>query len=150
MKTILVLEDDPTAAKVLRWMLEMKGYIAVETSTAADAISVCRQTGDIDLLIAEVFLSTLSGTVAALRLRGGCPGLPILFVSGTPLEGWREQDFANLRKLMAGRVDFLLKPFTPDTLVRRIDALLDPESPAEDFHRAVWQAELFRESHSHY
>jgi CheY-like chemotaxis protein len=125
LKTVFVLDDNLDSINVFRWVLE-RHYNVLATETAADAIALCRQHREhLNLIVADVPLqSTLSGTEVGLEVRTFLPDVPILLTSGTPIEGWHVDDFSNLKTLMSGRVDFIQKPFTAQTLVSKIEKLL--------------------------
>ena len=143
-KTVLVLDDDSGSLNVLHWILE-RSYKVLKTGSAEEAVRLCREHGrNIHLIVADVILrSSMSGTEVCREVRKGCPDIPILFSSGTPIEGWPEYDFDNLRILMSGRVNFLQKPFTPNALVSKVTNLLDGASSSE-MQRMFGEAETFR------
>ena len=144
MRTILILDDDPTSLNVLFWVLE-RHYRVLQTSDADDAIELCQHHIEhIGLIVADIVLRSLSGTQVAVRVRKFCPNIPILFTSGTPLEGWREDDFGNLETLISSRVDFIQKPFTAKTLVSKVENLLNGDSARADIQALFEQADTYR------
>jgi DNA-binding response OmpR family regulator len=143
----LVLDDDPDSLNVLSWVLE-RNYTVVKTDTADHAIEICQNFKDqISLIVADVFLrSPVSGTRVAIDARVCCKDVPILLTSGTPVEGWRDCDFENFKKLMSGRLDFLLKPFTAQVLVRKVEVLLNGDWLATEAQTLYEDAEAYRRS----
>jgi DNA-binding NtrC family response regulator len=143
-KTILILDDDSHSINVLQWVLERK-YRILTAETADAAISLFHQhKAHVSLIISDVVLrSPLSGTEVGLRVRESYPDLPILFTSGTPLEGWKDADFTNL-KALGSYYDFLQKPFTVGTLVSKVDNLLNGASAAADMQALLEHAETYR------
>ena len=84
MKTLLVLEDNPSVMMVLRLMLET--YSLIEASNAEQAIRLFTDHGrKIDLLVADVTLPTSSGIQVAMLLHLEIPDLPVILTSGYPL-----------------------------------------------------------------
>jgi DNA-binding response OmpR family regulator len=83
-----------------------------------------------DLLVADVQLPDLSGTHVAVEVLKHCPKMPVLFISGTPMEGWPERDLRNFDVLAVGTVEFLPKPFQASALAARVEMLLNAESAA--------------------
>jgi CheY-like chemotaxis protein len=75
-------------------------------------------------MIADLILPGSRGTDVALRAVQYCPGLPVLFVSGTPYEAWTESDRQKSCALPAGTAAFLAKPFRPSALIDKLTALL--------------------------
>src|SRR5207253_3924071 len=105
-------------------------YRILKSESADEAMKLSQEHKEnLSLIVADILLrSDVSGTQVGLRVRESCPDMPILFTSGTPLEGWSDADFANLKTLMLGRVDFLQKPFTVETLVSKVENLLNRDS----------------------
>jgi two-component system cell cycle sensor histidine kinase/response regulator CckA len=135
MKTILVLEDDPSNMQIFCALLWSKGFQVLEATTGHEAIQISNnEVGSIDLLVSDLQLPDLSGTQVALQLVESRPDLPILFVSGTPMFDWTERDLRNFRHLPAGAVDFLEKPFGVSTLEKKIKDLLHNHICMAAFH----------------
>ena len=124
MPTALVIEDDVSSVNVLTHVLERRGYRVLTATEGDDAARFCADF-KVDVVVCDLILrAAYSGTDVARRLRQTCSEVPVLFVSGTPLEGWSAHDFANVEALLPGRVEFLMKPFTADALVDAISRLL--------------------------
>ena len=149
MALILVLDDDRTSVQVLRWALESRPYHVIDVPDAEQAIAVCRNPDlNVDLLITDVFVPLASGTEVALRVREACENAAILFISGTPLEGWPEEDLRNAGALTAGRVAFLHKPFTLDALHAQVEMLLSQQKSSHEFASSLLAAALLRQGRS--
>jgi DNA-binding response OmpR family regulator len=115
LKTLLVLEDDPSVMMILRLMLEQ--YSVIEASTAEQALRLFTDVGRrIDLLVADVTLPTSSGIEVALLLRSEAPDLPVILTSGYPVSAWSDRDSADLERLGSRSVAILPKPFQGETL----------------------------------
>jgi CheY-like chemotaxis protein len=122
-KTLLVLEDNPSVMMVLRLMLET--YNLIEASTAEQAIRLFTDHGrKIDLLVADVTLPTSSGIQVALLLRLEIPGLPVILTSGYPVSAWSDRDSADLERLGSRSVAILLKPFQSKALSDAVRELI--------------------------
>jgi CheY-like chemotaxis protein len=115
MKSILVLEDDPSNLEIFSAILWSNGYEVLEASTPEEALNaVHRQDAPIDLLVSGVGLGiSSSGVEVAVALAKDQSNLPILFVTGTPLNAWSQSDRRNLDLLPAASVGVLEKPFLP-------------------------------------
>jgi two-component system cell cycle sensor histidine kinase/response regulator CckA len=125
MCTILVLEDDPSNREVVAAVLRSDGHIVLQASTGRAALEVCYQhASPIELMISDVTLPDLSGRVVALRSRKVHPELAVLFVSGTPVAGWSEDDRRNFSILGPRTADFLEKPFSPSVLAEKVRNLI--------------------------
>ena len=96
----------------------------LEATTGVEAIKFgAHHTQTIDLFLSDVAVPDRSGTEVALELIKWHPVLLVLFVSGTPIDGWDRDDVYNLRQIPPDRVDFLEKPFRPSALLSKIEAL---------------------------
>ena len=122
---VIVLEDDIWCTGVIVRTLQKAGYTPLAAATAEDAWNVAvtsRQS--VDALIADYVLPAGNGVEAALRLVSRFPGMKILFVSGTPLEGWTAADLDKIAELPRHASAFVPKPFHPSVLVSTLDGLL--------------------------
>lgn len=119
---VLVVEDDPGVASLLRRGLAFEGYDVAHVSDGGQAIVSVRNQPP-DLLILDVMLPVLSGTEVARRIRSaeaqsGGNSLPILML--TARDGVPDR----IAGLDAGADDYLVKPFSLDELMARLRALL--------------------------
>src|SRR5215831_1263287 len=124
MRTVLILEDDPSNLQIFSTLLSSAGYRVLEATSGNGAIEIAENNRNIDLLLSDVVVPERSGTEVALELTKSRPALTSLFISGTPMRGWDIHDLANLRRLPRDRVDFLEKPFRPRALLEKIGKLL--------------------------
>ncbi len=119
-ETVLLVEDDLLVRTLAREILAMSGYDTVEAPSGEEAmIAYEGAKGAIDLVLTDVVMTGIGGAELAGRLRVLRPGLPILFMSGYP-DGAITQQGA----LPPGS-EYLPKPFTPETLLRKLREILD-------------------------
>jgi DNA-binding response OmpR family regulator len=113
----LVVDDDPAVRHLIGRILTRRGWSVVEARTAAEAIeeTSARQP---NLVVTDFEMPSLNGLDLARRLRAVDVGLPILMVSGHPNAA------AGILDLPGGRTAFAVKPFAPDELVARVEALM--------------------------
>ena len=119
-ETILIVEDEPKVREMVTKTLASKGFnvLAAEDSDAA-IIAATEHTGKIDLLLTDVVMPKVSGKDLAVELEKLRPDMKVLFMSG-----YAEDAIARHGILEAG-VEFLSKPFTPQTLATKVRAVLD-------------------------
>lgn len=130
MKTILVLEDEPSLMNLLRRVLVRHGYNILEAAGPEEAVQQFKDSGrQIDLLLADVGLPGISGVHVALLLRSELPGLRVILTSGYPTTAWSVRDSDFLHRLGPDSVSVLLKPFLPRTLLNTIGALVEVPPP---------------------
>jgi CheY-like chemotaxis protein len=110
MKTLLVLEDEPSIMKLLRHTL--RDYRLIEATTAEEALLLFIDHDYlVDLLVADLTLPTKSGAQVAIHLRSKISDLPVILTSGYPTSSWSDRDSADLRRLGEISVAVLQKPF---------------------------------------
>ena len=119
MKTILVVDDDPTISKLIRLVVEANGYSVLTATSEVEALNCFEEyEGQVDLLITDVVLKSGSGIDVALELRSLVPYLKIVLMSGYPI------DAAELFGSPVGSVGILEKPFPPMELLGQICRLI--------------------------
>ena len=125
-ETILLLDDDKTSLWVIRAALEAKGYQVLDASADDEAIRICQQPEHkIDLLIADIILRRSYGTETAQKLNEMCPTLPVLFISGYPIEDLESRGVLRANASDTRKGYFLQKPFLPQILVGKVREILD-------------------------
>jgi two-component system, cell cycle sensor histidine kinase and response regulator CckA len=130
MKNILILEDEPFLSNFLRLVLQ--GYFVVSTTTAENALcKFIEYNRRFDLLISDVTLPISSGVRVALILRSELPELKIILTSGYLLRMWSDQNSSDLQRLGEDSVTLLMKPFSIQTLLNTVDALIGPPDGSE-------------------
>ena len=119
-ETILLADDEAPILKVAKRILESAGYHVLTAADGAKALEVAAaHTGTIDLLVTDMVMPQLGGRQVADKLRANRPGLRVLYLSGYT-------DTAAARQgLMEPGAAFLQKPFSTDSLVRRVREVLD-------------------------
>jgi PAS domain S-box-containing protein len=117
-ETIMVVEDDDGVRELVRLMLEANGYEVLAVGGADEAARVCSARG-IDLLLTDVVMPEVSGSMLAERLAVIAPEMRILFMSGYSDEAVQRQG------MLTASAAFLEKPFTERTLARKVREVLD-------------------------
>jgi PAS domain S-box-containing protein len=122
-ETILVLEDESAIRALIRKVLVQHGYTVLDTGDSNMALRICaRHEGEIALLLTDVILPKLSGPQVAghvLRLR---PEIKVLYTSGYT------DDAITHHGVPAQSPSLLEKPFSAETLLRRVRETLDDTS----------------------
>ena len=123
-KTVLVLDDEPGNRKVMCAILERSGFTPLEAATGAEALKISgSHEGPIDLFVADVHLPDQSGVDVAAEILRRCPETRVLFVSGTPIEGWAQRDVLSFCTLPRDRTRFVSKPFRASDLAEAVESL---------------------------
>lgn len=122
-ETILLVEDEKQVREVVLAVLRHQGYNVIPTQNAGEALLFCeKHPKPIDLLLTDVVMPQMSGPELAKRLASTKPGMKVLCMSGYT------DDSIVRHGVLEGNVAFLQKPITPDSLGRKVRAVLD-ENP---------------------
>ena len=117
---VLLAEDDPAVRRLLSNELRRRGFTVLEARHGGEALQICRQYGGrIDVLLTDVVMPTMNGpdlVAAATPIR---PQMAVLFMSGHP-----ERAGAGLDPQASRSLNLIMKPFTPDVVVSRINDLV--------------------------
>ncbi len=125
-ETLLIVEDEPSLRDLARGVLERQGYKVLSASNGQDALRLAQEHkgAPIRLVVTDVIMPLMGGKAMAEWLGTNYPDLQILFTSG-----YTDEAIAHHGVLETG-VEFLPKPYSPATLVRKVRELLDKEDVA--------------------
>ena len=114
-ETILLVEDEDSVRHLVREILTGLGYTVLESPEPDEALALCnRHCGRVDLLITDYVMPRMNGHELAARVVAAHPEARVLYMSGYAKES------ASKRGLGLSDVVFLGKPFTAETLARRV------------------------------
>jgi len=120
---ILVVDDDLTTRKMLRFVLEQQaGHKVVEAGNGETALNELAATR-FDLVMVDVVMPGIDGLELCKRIRA-TSNVPIMVVSA------RGDIQSRVRGLQLGADDYLPKPFDPSELSARVEAILRRTSRA--------------------
>jgi PAS domain S-box-containing protein len=109
-ETVLLAEDADLVRQHVRQILKANGYQVLEAADGREALALGAATPEIDVLVTDLMMPSLSGVDLARQLRQRRPGLPVVFVSGYAEDG------LVARGLERGAL-LVKKPFTPRELL---------------------------------
>lgn len=120
-ETIMVVEDEESLRRLVSRILGELGYTVVTAAQAAEALEILATTEtSIDLLLTDIVLpGGIQGSELAMSLETSRPHLPVLLMSG-----YTRDAITHDGRLRDG-VNYLEKPFTPQTLVEKVREVLD-------------------------
>ncbi|MEJ3748343.1 response regulator transcription factor [Actinomycetes bacterium KLBMP 9797] len=114
---ILVAEDDPKQANLVRVYLERDGHSVLLVGDGRAALEQCRSRRP-DLVVLDVMMPMVDGLDVCRILRSESTDIPILLLTARSTE----EDL--LLGLDIGADDYLTKPYSPRELTARVRALL--------------------------
>ena len=126
--TILIIDDDSEMTEMLAEYLEQEGFV-IEARHDGDAGLKRALQGKCLLVVLDVMLPRLNGFEVLRRLRASSQ-VPVLMLTA------RGDAVDRVVGLQAGADDYLPKPFDPQELVARVQAILRRTAP-----NALWPEE---------
>ena len=109
------MEDEDSVRNVALEALESQGYTVLQAASAEEAITIAgNHPGSIDLLLTDVILPKMDGRSLFGALVGARPEMKVLYMSGYT------DDFIVHHGVLDPDISFLSKPFTLDSLCRKI------------------------------
>ena len=116
MKTVLVVDDEPSIAQIAGDYLRHAGFAVITAANGVDALAAAR-TRRPDLIVLDLGLPRMDGLDVARALRRD-GGVPIIMLTA------RIEESDRLTGLELGADDYMTKPFSPRELVARVKAVL--------------------------
>ncbi len=116
---VLVVEDEAALATMLRYNLEKQGFRVEEAADGQEALTRIAEAQP-DLVLLDWMLPVVSGIEVCrqIRRRSSTRDLPVIMVTA------RTEDQDAVRGLNTGADDYITKPFSMDSLLARMRALL--------------------------
>ena len=115
--TLLIVEDDSMVREVTALTLEAEGYAVIVASNGKEALEVLAQNPSVDLLLTDVIMPGMTGFVLAEHAKQLRPSLPVLYFSGYPDEGMKNDSGVGLDEIIR-------KPFRAPKLRAEIERAL--------------------------
>jgi DNA-binding response OmpR family regulator len=112
---VLVVDDEKRIQNFLLAKLKVSGYEVYTASTGAEALDLMRER-DPDLVVLDVMMPRMDGFETLKKLRS-FSSVPVIILSA------RSANEDKIKGLGLGADDYLAKPFNPNELVARIEAV---------------------------
>ena len=114
-ETVMVVEDEDIVRELVCEVLDEQGYNVICARDGMEALSVAGAfDGTIHLLVTDVIMPHMNGHELAGKLSALRPDMKVLYVSG-----YSDNDIGD-HGVLDPRYELLQKPFTPQTLARKI------------------------------
>ncbi len=118
-ETILLVEDEDAVRTSTKEILTLCGYNVLEAENGLKALEICMSYKEpIHLVLTDVVMPRMNGSELATRLSTILPHAKILFMSG-----YTDDAIIHHGVLEEG-INFIEKPFTPDSITRKIREVL--------------------------
>lgn len=130
MKKILLVEDDALFNKTLTYNLISEGYDTVSALNADTAAELLART-EFDLALLDINLPDGNGYDLCRLIKPGNPDTLVIFLTAN------DQESDQIRGYEAGAVDYIIKPFSIEALLRKIRAMfamLEHRGLTRDFY----------------
>jgi PAS domain S-box-containing protein len=127
MAHILIVEDSPTQAERLRFILEEEGFQVESATTAEEALKLAEETRN-DLILSDVVMPGQSGYELCRKIKS----LPTARRTPVILLTTLDNPMAIIEGLDSGADNFLTKPYQTEELLHRINKLLETKAIRAD------------------
>ena len=123
MKTVLVVDDEPTIRTLVNAILDGPGVRTIEAADGVEAIDMARRHQP-DLVLLDVVMPRMDGLTVCQRMKAdrSMARTPVLLLTALAQEP--EQQGARL----AGADGVIQKPFSPATLRAMVDSFLNGDT----------------------
>ena len=120
MKRILCIEDEPDMIDLLRLILSRAGYEVIGAEGGEEALELANKQ-DFDLILLDLMMPKMDGWEVFRRLRaeGRNSKTPVIVVTAKA-----QQIDRVLGLYIVGVDDYIVKPFSPETLLERVEKVL--------------------------
>lgn len=121
-RTILIVDDNETNLRLIKAVLQTRGYALVEATNGEAALAALEARMP-DLVLLDVQMPGLSGLEVVRRVRAmpDADGLPVIAITAMAMKGDREAIIA------AGFDDYLAKPYRTADMIAIVARYLPAE-----------------------
>ena len=117
---ISIVDDDDSVRESLSGLIRSVGFGALVFASAEEFLN-SNHLSDTDCLILDVRMPGMNGLDLQRRLAASHMSIPVIFITA------HGDEEARVRALNGGAVEYLLKPFSEDALLKAIDKALKPK-----------------------
>jgi CheY-like chemotaxis protein len=119
--TILISEDEINNYKYLQAILESKNITLLRATDGFEAVNICENNPNIDLVLMDIKMPVMDGIEALKRIRKFRANLPIIAQTAYALEHDRQEFLA------MGFTDYIAKPIVKEELLKMINQVINNE-----------------------
>ena len=114
---ILVVDDEERMRKLIRDFLVKSGYLVVEAADGEQAYDMFVSNNDISLIIMDIMMPKMNGYETSEEIRK-LSDVPIILLTA------KSEEKDELKGFEIGVDEYITKPFNPNILVARVEAIL--------------------------
>lgn len=122
---ILVVEDEEGILSLLEETLRIAGFDPITANSGAQALTLTRKES-IDLVLLDINLPLLDGFQVLTKIRQSHPSMPVIMLTA------RQDKRDVIEGFNLGADDYVVKPFSVEEVILRVNALLRRSAPLED------------------
>jgi two-component system, OmpR family, response regulator len=134
---VLVVDDEPNIRELVQVALRFHGCSVTTAGTGKDALRHA-ETDRPDLIVLDVMLPDMDGFEVCRRLRASGNEVPVIFLTA------RDTSSDTVTGLALGGDDYVTKPFSVESLVARVRAVLRRASRTARGDRRDGDSEILR------
>lgn len=116
LKTILIVDDEPSIRDLLRYNLEREGYRIIEASDGMEGVNMALEQKP-DIMLLDIMLPKLDGLSVCKRVKNSL-NIPIIMLTA------KAEEIDTILGLELGADDYITKPFSVRELIARVKANL--------------------------
>jgi two-component system, OmpR family, response regulator len=139
---LLLVDDEDNLRSMLQAALRHNGFDVTSAPDGRTALALAASDKP-DLLVLDVMLPDLDGFEVCRRLRADGSRVPVLFLTA------RDATEDKVRGLTLGGDDYLVKPFSLEELVARVEAVLRRSGLTKDGAQVLRCADLEMDDDAH-
>jgi DNA-binding response OmpR family regulator len=123
MAKILIAEDERDIRELITFTLRYAGHEITPAGNGEEALALARSVIP-DLILMDVRMPKMTGYEACRHMKADekLKSIPVIFLSA------KGQEMEIQTGLEVGAADYILKPFAPDQLVKRVNEILEQKT----------------------
>jgi DNA-binding response OmpR family regulator len=118
-KKIMVVDNEPDIVDLTRTVLEIGGYQVIPAYSGEECLKKIEDE-DVDLILLDIMMPGMSGWDVFNRIKDKYDSVKVAFMSVLEISDKRKQVL-----LDEGLSDYIMKPFDKDTLLDKVDSILN-------------------------
>jgi CheY-like chemotaxis protein len=122
MKKIMVVDNEPDIVDLTRTVLELGGYTVIPSYSGEEALRKLERE-KVDLVLLDIMMPGMSGWDVFNRIKKKNKEIKIAFMSVLDISDKRRQVL-----LEEGLADYIMKPFDKETLLQKVDKILNSQN----------------------